>query len=170
MVTHNRHTNMQSPLVTVCLCVLGDAIFFHCNVLHRSDRNTSDQRRWAFVISYNRADNNPVKQHHHPFYTPLHMARHSTSIIPLTYTPLWHQRAANGACVVFYWLENSLDCSVMLCCFQVENDAILKCKNFTDFTGKVHVVFRRSSVQWKSVLLESCVYNYLYTAKFPGSF
>lgn len=50
----------------------GDALFFHCNVLHTSDQNRSNRRRWAFLISYNRADNNPYLPHHHPQYTPLH--------------------------------------------------------------------------------------------------
>lgn len=49
----------------------GDALFFHSNVLHRSDQNKSDRRRWAFLISYNRASNDPVLKHHHPQYTKL---------------------------------------------------------------------------------------------------
>ena len=49
----------------------GDAMFFHCNVLHHSAQNSSDRRRWGFLVSYNRADNNPVKKHHHPFYTKM---------------------------------------------------------------------------------------------------
>ncbi|ELT93918.1 hypothetical protein CAPTEDRAFT_124466, partial [Capitella teleta] len=49
----------------------GDALFFHCNVLHRSDQNRSDNRRWAFLVAFNRADNNPLLKHHHPQYTPL---------------------------------------------------------------------------------------------------
>ncbi|KAL4219706.1 hypothetical protein ACF0H5_022276 [Mactra antiquata] len=49
----------------------GDALFFHCNLLHCSGANTSAARRWAFLCAYNRVDNNPVKKHHHPFYTPL---------------------------------------------------------------------------------------------------
>ena len=49
----------------------GDCLFFHCNVLHRSDQNASDYRRWAFLVCYNRASNNPVYKHHHPQYTPL---------------------------------------------------------------------------------------------------
>ncbi|XP_078660968.1 L-proline trans-4-hydroxylase-like isoform X1 [Branchiostoma floridae x Branchiostoma belcheri] len=49
----------------------GDALFFHSNILHRSDQNNSDRRRWAFLVAYNRADNNPVYKHHHPQYTPL---------------------------------------------------------------------------------------------------
>jgi len=49
----------------------GDALFFHSNVLHTSERNNSDMRRWAFLIAYNRKSNNPVIKHHHPRYTPL---------------------------------------------------------------------------------------------------
>ncbi|XP_072016304.1 L-proline trans-4-hydroxylase-like [Amphiura filiformis] len=50
----------------------GDALFFHCNVLHKSEQNKSDRRRWAFVAAYNKATNNPVKEHHCPRYTPLY--------------------------------------------------------------------------------------------------
>ena len=53
------------------MCVQGDALYFHCNVLHTSDKNDSDLRRWAFLCAYNRADNDPVYKHHHPNYTPL---------------------------------------------------------------------------------------------------
>jgi len=51
----------------------GDALFFHSNLLHTSDKNLSDKRRWAFLCAYNRADNNPVYKHHHAQYTPLDM-------------------------------------------------------------------------------------------------
>lgn len=49
----------------------GDALFFHCNLLHRSDRNTSDNPRWSMICCYNAARNNPYKDSHHPRYTPL---------------------------------------------------------------------------------------------------
>jgi len=52
----------------------GDTLFFHCNLLHKSDPNLSQNRRWAFLVAYNRASNNPFKKHHHPFFTPLPMA------------------------------------------------------------------------------------------------
>ena len=58
------------PLVDVEM-EAGDALFFHSNVLHRSDKNDSDRRRWAFLIAYNRTSNNPVYPHHHPQYTKL---------------------------------------------------------------------------------------------------
>ena len=49
----------------------GDGIFFHSNVLHRSDQNRSPNRRWTVIHCYNAARNNPYLEHHHPFYTPL---------------------------------------------------------------------------------------------------
>ena len=53
------------------LAVSGDALFFHCNLLHTSSANTSPDRRWAFLCAYNRRSNDPVLPHHHPQYTPL---------------------------------------------------------------------------------------------------
>ncbi|GFO39837.1 ectoine dioxygenase-like [Plakobranchus ocellatus] len=49
----------------------GDALFFHCNLLHTSAPNESAHRRWAFLCAYNKASNNPIVEHHHPQYTPL---------------------------------------------------------------------------------------------------
>lgn len=49
----------------------GDVLFFHCNTLHRSDPNRSDDRRWTLICCYNAARNDPYLEHHHPRYTPL---------------------------------------------------------------------------------------------------
>ena len=49
----------------------GDGLFFHANVLHRSDQNRSANRRWTVLHCYNAARNNPYLEHHHPMYTPL---------------------------------------------------------------------------------------------------
>ena len=49
----------------------GDAVFFHCNLLHRSDQNKSDAARWAFICCYNAARNDPYKDSRHPRYSPL---------------------------------------------------------------------------------------------------
>lgn len=49
----------------------GDAVFFHCNTMHRSDQNRSTQPRWSMICSYNAARNDPYKDSHHPRYTPL---------------------------------------------------------------------------------------------------
>ena len=50
----------------------GDALFFHCNLLHRSDQNRSEKPRWSLICCYNAARNDPYKESHHPRYTPLH--------------------------------------------------------------------------------------------------
>ncbi len=49
----------------------GDVLFFHGNLLHRSDQNRSEQPRWSMICCYNAARNNPYKESHHPRYTPL---------------------------------------------------------------------------------------------------
>eukprot|EP00117_Sycon_ciliatum_P012407 scpid87790/ scgid13491/ Ectoine hydroxylase len=49
----------------------GDALFFHSLLLHKSNENSSPNRRWAFLCAYNRASNDPLLPHHHPQYTPL---------------------------------------------------------------------------------------------------
>ncbi|MAG56583.1 MAG: phytanoyl-CoA dioxygenase family protein [Planctomycetes bacterium] len=54
-----------------CEMGAGSAVFFHCNLLHRSDRNGSDRARTALIGCYNAARNDPYQQSHHPSYTPL---------------------------------------------------------------------------------------------------
>jgi hypothetical protein len=49
----------------------GDGIFFHCNLLHRSDQNRSADRRWTVIFCYNAARNDPYLEHNHPRYTKL---------------------------------------------------------------------------------------------------
>src|SRR3954447_6994351 len=49
----------------------GDTLFFHANMLHRSDQNKSDNPRWSMICCYNAAKNDPYKESHHPRYTPL---------------------------------------------------------------------------------------------------
>ena len=58
------------PLVH-CEMEPGDAIFFHPNLLHRSDMNRSEQPRLSMICCYNAARNDPYKDSHHPRYTPL---------------------------------------------------------------------------------------------------
>jgi ectoine hydroxylase-related dioxygenase (phytanoyl-CoA dioxygenase family) len=40
----------------------GDALVFHCNLLHRSDANRSNSYRWGYICSYNAVDNAPFKK------------------------------------------------------------------------------------------------------------
>jgi len=58
----------------------GDALFFHCNTLHRSDKNNSPNRRWTLLCCYNAARNNPFIDHHHPKYTPLNKLKNEEII------------------------------------------------------------------------------------------
>jgi ectoine hydroxylase len=52
-------------------CEPGDALFFHSNLLHRSDQNNSANPRWSLICCYNAARNDPYKESRHPRYTPL---------------------------------------------------------------------------------------------------
>lgn len=49
----------------------GSAVFFHSNLLHRSDQNKSPNPRWALICCYNTRHNDPYKESRHPRYTPL---------------------------------------------------------------------------------------------------
>ena len=49
----------------------GDALFFHPNLLHRSDQNRSEHPRWSLICCYNARRNDPYREARHPRYTPL---------------------------------------------------------------------------------------------------
>ena len=50
----------------------GDALFFHGNLLHRSDMNQSDNARWSLICCYNTRHNDPFTENgRHPNYSPL---------------------------------------------------------------------------------------------------
>jgi ectoine hydroxylase-related dioxygenase (phytanoyl-CoA dioxygenase family) len=49
----------------------GDVLFFHANMLHRSDQNRSNHPRWSMICCYNARSNDPYMETHHPRYTPL---------------------------------------------------------------------------------------------------
>jgi phytanoyl-CoA hydroxylase len=40
----------------------GDALFFHSNLLHRSEANLSDKPRWSMISVYNRSSNVPYNE------------------------------------------------------------------------------------------------------------
>ena len=54
-----------------CEMESGDAVFFHCNLLHASAANKSNYPRWALICCYNAARNDPYKESKHPGYTAL---------------------------------------------------------------------------------------------------
>ncbi len=49
----------------------GAAVFFHANLLHRSDKNLSDHPRRTLICCYNAARNDPYRDSHHSRYQPL---------------------------------------------------------------------------------------------------
>jgi hypothetical protein len=49
----------------------GTALFFHCNLLHRSDANRSPNPRWSLVSCYNAARNPCREKLNHPSYQRL---------------------------------------------------------------------------------------------------
>lgn len=49
----------------------GAGIFFHGNILHRSEANLSDKPRWALRCVYNTVHNDPYRDIKHARYTPL---------------------------------------------------------------------------------------------------
>ena len=49
----------------------GDTLFFHANLLHRSDQNRSAAPRWSLIACYNARHNDPYRESRHPRYTPL---------------------------------------------------------------------------------------------------
>jgi len=62
---------LQRLELEYCELEPGSAIFFHGNVLHRSDQNRSEHPRWAFICCYNTKHNDPYKESRHPRYSPL---------------------------------------------------------------------------------------------------
>ncbi|MVM31388.1 phytanoyl-CoA dioxygenase family protein [Spirosoma sp. HMF4905] len=49
----------------------GDALFFHSNLLHRSEANLSENARWSLISCYNRQDNVPYNESSTSCITPL---------------------------------------------------------------------------------------------------
>jgi len=82
----------------------GDVLYFHANMLHRSDQNTSDNPRWSMICCYNAKSNNPYMESHHPRYTPL--AKVPDSAIREAGNRRFSGDADNAA-----WLEDSNDLS-----------------------------------------------------------
>lgn len=51
----------------------GDALFFHPNLLHRSEANLSDKARWSLISVYNRSNNVPYNEPSQSSTIPLEM-------------------------------------------------------------------------------------------------
>jgi len=82
----------------------GDVLFFHANILHRSDQNRSDHPRWSMICCYNAKSNDPYMESHHPRYTPL--AKVPVSAIREAGLKRFSDDSDNAA-----WLDDSKDLS-----------------------------------------------------------
>ena len=82
----------------------GDVLYFHANMLHRSDQNRSDNPRWSMICCYNAKSNDPYMESHHPRYTPL--AKVPDSAIREAGARRFSGDADNAA-----WLEDRTDLS-----------------------------------------------------------
>lgn len=51
----------------------GDTLFFHSNLLHRSDTNNSEHARCSMISTFNLITNKPYKNQHSSCYTPIDM-------------------------------------------------------------------------------------------------
>lgn len=49
----------------------GDTLFFHSNLLHRSEANLSDKARWSMISCYNRQSNKPYNEKSTSCITPI---------------------------------------------------------------------------------------------------
>jgi len=49
----------------------GDVLFFHSNLLHRSNKNESDKARWSLISAYNRSGNIPFNERSTSCITPV---------------------------------------------------------------------------------------------------
>jgi phytanoyl-CoA hydroxylase len=59
--------------VVYCELQPGDALFFHCNLLHCSGQNTSENPRWSIIAAYNRIGNKAYLPVQESSYTPIEM-------------------------------------------------------------------------------------------------
>jgi phytanoyl-CoA hydroxylase len=59
--------------VEYCELQPGDALFFHCNLLHSSGQNRSENPRWSIISAYNRIDNKAYLPVQESSYTPIEM-------------------------------------------------------------------------------------------------
>ncbi|TWU19948.1 phytanoyl-CoA dioxygenase family protein [Allorhodopirellula heiligendammensis] len=62
---------MKHHELAYCEMQPGDVLFFHANLLHRSDKNESEHARWSLICCYNTRHNDPFITGKHASYSPL---------------------------------------------------------------------------------------------------
>ena len=65
-----REAEKVSELV-YCELKAGDVLFFHPNLLHRSEANLSEYPRWSVISAYNLSFNVPFREKHTSCITPV---------------------------------------------------------------------------------------------------
>jgi ectoine hydroxylase-related dioxygenase (phytanoyl-CoA dioxygenase family) len=56
-----------------CELKAGDVLYFHSNILHRSEANLSDNARWSVISAYNLSYNRPFREKNLSCITPIQM-------------------------------------------------------------------------------------------------
>lgn len=62
---------MKRHELVYCEMQPGDVLYFHANLLHRSDKNESEHPRWSLICCYNTRHNDPFVAGKHASYSPL---------------------------------------------------------------------------------------------------
>jgi ectoine hydroxylase-related dioxygenase (phytanoyl-CoA dioxygenase family) len=67
--------NEASKVSELVYCELkaGDVLYFHSNILHRSEANLSDNARWSVISAYNLSYNRPFREKNLSCITPIQM-------------------------------------------------------------------------------------------------
>src|SRR5258708_35701290 len=81
---------LKTMEVVYCEIGRGDGVFFHCNLLHRSEANLSDRPRWSVISCYNRQSNLAYNETSTAWKTPV-------SIVPDEAVLTWDAESLSNA-------------------------------------------------------------------------
>lgn len=81
----------QLPLIDTDLAA-GDCMFIHCNLLHKSEANDSNHKRWNLILTYNAKSNNPEESTYNAFYGLHKLNRYPANAIKECQDLSIHQR------------------------------------------------------------------------------
>jgi len=71
-----------------CELKAGDVLFFHSNILHRSEANLSDTARWSVISAYNLSYNKPFREKHTSCIEPVKMVPDAALLASGKQTPV----------------------------------------------------------------------------------
>jgi hypothetical protein len=67
------HEAAKVSELVYCELKAGDVLYFHSNILHRSEANLSDNARWSVISAYNLSYNRPFREKNLSCITPIQM-------------------------------------------------------------------------------------------------